>query len=279
MMHCPDPETIARYLEATLDDEARREVERHAVTCDRCYVTLRESARYHRASGAAERRAPTLRYAAGLAAAVILLALTASGAWLALTADDSRRQLAEALEEARLPYRTTYGRTSLVEAPWAPWQGPERGLDGSLPSSGFYRILRTTSEIHSREPDGGPETEALRGLAHLVEGEGAYAVAALDRARIAGEPSADLRADLAAAYLQVSVEDGDREAAQEALAWAVQALEVEPRHPAAGFNRALALEALGLPGQAIRAWDDYLRMDAESPWAEEGVGYRMGDGT
>ena len=39
--------------------------------------------------------------------------------------------------------------------------------------------------------------------------------------------------------------------------------------PEAYFNRALALERLHLGDSARRAWDDYLKRDSTSGWADE----------
>src|ERR1700741_2423708 len=74
--------------------------------------------------------------------------------------------------------------------------------------------------------------------------------------------------DLAAAhYVRAQREDRQsdflraREAAEQAVA-------AEPELPAAHFNRALVLEELGLSGQAIAEWDQFLRR-ADSRWRTE----------
>lgn len=36
-----------------------------------------------------------------------------------------------------------------------------------------------------------------------------------------------------------------------------------------GFNRALALERLCLAAEALKAWDEYIALDSDSPWADE----------
>lgn len=87
-------------------------------------------------------------------------------------------------------------------------------------------------------------------------------------ARVSDRPGAAL-ADLAAAHL---VRAGRRQSAQdlvEALDAAERALESEPGNAAALFNRALALEWLGVDAQAAGAWRAFLASDSTSEWAGE----------
>ncbi|MBP6821143.1 MAG: tetratricopeptide repeat protein, partial [Acidobacteria bacterium] len=48
-----------------------------------------------------------------------------------------------------------------------------------------------------------------------------------------------------------------------------QALKLQPNYPAAVFNRALCLQEMYLPRQAIEEWKKYLQLDGKSPWADE----------
>ncbi|MBI3427640.1 MAG: CHAT domain-containing protein [Acidobacteria bacterium] len=48
-----------------------------------------------------------------------------------------------------------------------------------------------------------------------------------------------------------------------------QALKLHPNYPAAVFNRALCLQEMYLPRQAIEEWKKYLQLDPKSPWADE----------
>jgi CHAT domain-containing protein len=87
-------------------------------------------------------------------------------------------------------------------------------------------------------------------------------------ARLAPQ-DASVLADLAAAHLvraQGRQNSRDLLASLEAAAGAVL---LEPRHPAALFNRALAAEALGLDEQAGESWMAYLAVDSTTEWAAE----------
>ena len=87
-------------------------------------------------------------------------------------------------------------------------------------------------------------------------------------ARVSERPGAALT-DLAAAHL---VRAGRRHSAHDlvqALEAAERALEAEPGNAAALFNRALALEWLGMDAQAAGAWRAFLAADSASGWAAE----------
>lgn len=87
---------------------------------------------------------------------------------------------------------------------------------------------------------------------------------------------AELHNDLGAALLEKSKlekrnnQPGDslqhRAASLESIA---QALKLQPNYPAAVFNRALCLQEMYLPRQAIEEWKKYLQLDNNSKWAEE----------
>ncbi|MEO7792701.1 MAG: hypothetical protein ABIX28_24395 [Vicinamibacterales bacterium] len=75
--------------------------------------------------------------------------------------------------------------------------------------------------------------------------------------------------DLSAAYLARAATNGNPDDGQRALQAADQALVVNAAMPEALFNRARALEALDRADDARRAWQAYLQVDRESPWARE----------
>jgi tetratricopeptide (TPR) repeat protein len=53
------------------------------------------------------------------------------------------------------------------------------------------------------------------------------------------------------------------------LATANRALEIDRLMPEALFNRALALQMLGMADDARTAWQSYLTIDDRSGWADE----------
>lgn len=84
---------------------------------------------------------------------------------------------------------------------------------------------------------------------------------------VAGE--AEALSDLAAARIEMALV-GDRPA-ELLAAWvaAERALERSPRYAPARFNRALALDRLGMKEAAAIAWRTALEVEPEGPWADE----------
>ena len=80
---------------------------------------------------------------------------------------------------------------------------------------------------------------------------------------------ADVWNDLAAVRLAESESQGSETNALDALAAANRARGLDPNHAAAAFNRAVALERLGLLQESLAAWNEALRLDRDSRWRDE----------
>lgn len=107
------------------------------------------------------------------------------------------------------------------------------------------------------------------GVAQLLLGEYDGAARTLESAVAASPNESRLQNDLASGYLAAAKaldRPGDY---PRALAAAERALIRDRRFAEAHFNRALALESLGLVAEAVQAWEEYLRVDESSPWAGE----------
>ncbi len=87
---------------------------------------------------------------------------------------------------------------------------------------------------------------------------------ALERGR-----SAALLSDVAAAHFVLAQELDRPSALVDGLEAAVEATALDPRLPAAQFNRGLLCRELGLRECSREAWSEYLERDARSPWADE----------
>jgi CHAT domain-containing protein len=83
---------------------------------------------------------------------------------------------------------------------------------------------------------------------------------------------ARIRSDIAALLLARADERSRPALIAEAVAAADAALTLDPDLPEARFNRAVAVEQLGLHEAAVAAWTHYLRVDSESKWAAEARG-------
>jgi CHAT domain-containing protein len=102
----------------------------------------------------------------------------------------------------------------------------------------------------------------------LVAGNVAAACKTLeDAARMSSD--SHIWCDLSAARLELARRRDMPQLVSEALADSHRAIELEPDDPAAYFNRALALDALGVYPLARQAWKDYVNRDTSSAWSDE----------
>jgi len=168
------------------------------------------------------------------------------------------------LVQAAGSYRTTEGRLSGF------------GYGGIRPS---YRsadavdnvsLLTAAATLQQRAKDR-PDARSIAtyGVARLLLGDTQGAVKQLEDALLLGEPAATLRSDLSVAYLARAVRLGTAEDRFKALALTERSLSTDGRCLEALFNRALALESLGLQEAARRAWAEYVAIDASSEWSRE----------
>jgi CHAT domain-containing protein/tetratricopeptide (TPR) repeat protein len=106
------------------------------------------------------------------------------------------------------------------------------------------------------------------GVAQLLSGRSSEAIPLLEQVALTSN-AADGWSDLAAAHLGAFQRTGRVLELIDALAAADQALAAAPGHPAALFNRATALQGLGLLQDAIEAWEKALSVDSSSRWSDE----------
>lgn len=131
--------------------------------------------------------------------------------------------------------------------------------------------LELAAALRPGDGDDDPRTaRRAEAIAYLIAGDSAEAVARLTRFS-ANDPSAETLSDLSAALL-VRAEDLDEgDLFVDALAAADRALRIKPDLTPARFNKALALERLGLARHARREWVEFLRRDRSSPWSDEAL--------
>jgi CHAT domain-containing protein len=75
--------------------------------------------------------------------------------------------------------------------------------------------------------------------------------------------------DLSVALLEKALREDNAELVIEALTAADRAVGLDAKLPEALFNRAMALEAIGLGPVAVRAFKHYIDLDPSSPWTDE----------
>jgi len=130
-------------------------------------------------------------------------------------------------------------------------------------------LRRTASSLASGRFASTPSALGALGVASLLLGKPDEAVVKLEKAVRSAPGDASLASDLAAAYLSLAAERQRPYEQLRALSAADTALRLDPDLSEALYNRALALESLSLAKAASLAWQDYLRTDFDSVWAEE----------
>jgi tetratricopeptide (TPR) repeat protein len=259
---CPDPETLAAFLDGTLDAAKRRDVSAHIAECNHCLYVLREVNAHNREALSVE---PRWRRHLPLVAGFVIAVLGAT-VFLVRHRSDSVRRMAVATQEAGV-----------------------RTFEGRLTGFEHVRYTSTRSAATRNQPLSEVATDVLgkntnprsakewhaSGVANLLVGSTERAVRELAEAVRLTPRSPDYRSDLAAARIALGTARSDQDELRRGLTDSEEALRLAPGRPEAMFNRALALERLGDRDAARSAFEDYLALDPESSWAEE-VRWRMG---
>jgi tetratricopeptide (TPR) repeat protein len=262
---CPDHETLAAFIDGRADGAESRMVREHLASCPRCLdaVTVAQelSADVAGPAASAQRRIPPLAWVALAVAAALAVFLFLGPLRQNRESNDLQKLIAAAEED---PTRLMDGRLAAATA-YQPYTGAMRGAESVSTNA---RLREIAGWVQNR---GRTDAEGLHvlGVAHLLQGNHDIAVQAFDRA-LAAAPNPELRAavanDLSAALLARAAWKGT---AGDALR-ARQITEGLPLDdPAVAWNRAIAAEQLGDNAAASARWDEYLRVDPSSPWAEE----------
>jgi len=267
---CPDPETIAAFIDGRLGGAERAQVIEHLADCADCYFVFSESVRSTGAQTTAEPLHPVRPWfrnnrILGLAAAAALV-VAVIPAYMRSRSSSAQQEL-QALVAAVGTDRTVEPRLTGGFA-YGPLRGALRGEASTAPLSPDVRIAAAEIEkaaTSSRTP------EALRalGISYLVTGDIARAVQTLEEATSGASPDARALTDLSAAYLVRGARMNQPQDFAKARTMADRAVKLNPGLAEAWFNRADAMESLRLSIEARDAWREYLKVDAVSDWANE----------
>lgn len=290
---CPPEEVWDRVALGLDDPEDSADLEsllEHAAQCVECAPRLREAAIVFgedEMPGEAEwvaeatrettdrpalvRERPATRFRLMAIAATALIAVAGGLSWKLFVADRSASGALETLAAAYAAERSTDLR--LPGAPHGPLRLSRAG--GSAP-----RVPLGAQEeapwIERRYRESSTEAAWAHAQARLrlLQGEPGAAADLLEGARDLAAPDAALLAELGVAYVlrgDLTQSSGDYMLALESFG---EALRLDPGHRASLFNKALALERLGLESQAIAAWDELLEVEESPDWREEAEQYR-----
>ncbi len=267
---CPDPETLAAFLDNRLSERDREVVAAHLTSCETCYAVFLETIQTKPAAtvltSSRWSSPPLMRRAAmGLAAAAALVLAVYVG--LMVSRGSNAQPQLDALVAAVGTDRSIEPRLTGGFA-----HGPLRGaLRGALRTPLVSPDVTDCCGRH-RERAGAQisaSADHARGVAALVLGDTDTAIVALERAAEREPTNARILSDLAAAYLVRAAVTSSPDDVSRALAMANRAVTVDRSLAEAWFNRALALERLGMGVEARDAWQGYLTIDDRSGWADE----------
>ena len=283
---CPDAETLAAYLDGRLEQGERGDVTAHIADCETCYFVVTEIAQIAAPAPVNVEPVPSpappwwksrpvvwSSSMAGALATAAMVWLAVSGGWLSPSSNSVAVKQSMALQAALV---AAVGNERLVEPRLTGGfaYGPLRGTvlrSGELTAVPVSPDVRIAAARIEKEELGRGTPQALRmlGLAYLVTGDVVRAVRVLEEA--VNQPNPDPRAlnDLAAAYLVRAARGNPPQDLAKALAAADRAVKADTGLLEAWFNRASALDRMSLGTEARDAWEEYLRLDGQSAWADE----------
>jgi len=262
---CPSLETIGAFVDGRFKDREREVIADHLASCETCYFVFSEAARMRVGAQPQAEVVPftprrmTWRIAAGLAAAAtIVLAVNVFGPFGTNGDERALTALVNAVGTARtFDPRLTGGFV------YAPVRGPVRGSNDAASLTPDVRIA--IAEIEKQYA-----ARPIAATAAIVAGDPDRAISILEAASQQNPTSATILSDLSAAHLVLAERNNNSQIdAGRGLATANRALEIDRLMPEALFNRALALQMLGMADDARTAWQSYLTIDDRSGWADE----------
>ncbi|HYR29310.1 MAG TPA: CHAT domain-containing protein, partial [Thermoanaerobaculia bacterium] len=106
-------------------------------------------------------------------------------------------------------------------------------------------------------------------VALLLQRKSRAALSLLEQLAAGSNAGAEIWSDLAAARCDVARQESDAALLADCLAAADMALYLNHRSYEALFNRALAIEQLGIRDQAREAWEEYAKVEPDRRWGEE----------
>jgi hypothetical protein len=259
--NCPTEETLAVFIDGRLDDEARRRVIEHAAECAECRDILLTAAEIQNADATnvapfrpRQRMWPLIAVAASL---VVVFGLPATHRWWVFQRTGGLSAVVAAHDQ--ISQRTVEPRLTGGFA-HKDYKDVTRGDESVGLDADQVRLLHAAADLEERGADSWKELRALA-IGYLLTGDREKALVLMKRAAAQAPNEPTVLSDLAALYLHRG--DMDEALPIAARAWTLA------KTPETAFNRALALERAGRDADAIRAWDEYLALDASSAWADE----------
>lgn len=255
---CLDAELLAAFAEGTIARSDIPAVLAHLEHCETCMSAVEIA----KEMSAAERIAPRRSIPWWMAAAAAVLVIAVAASFLLWRRSPVDRLVRLAPADARIIEARLSGGFR-----WAPYRGPERERESAADAQSLKLAGVAGDLVDDAAHD--PNTRHAAGIALVLIDHPDDGIGLLRSAAVTSPNDARVWNDLAAAESAAALRFGRPSLYPQALADADHALRIDPNFAEALFNRALALEHLGLTQQARAAWERYLRADGTSPWAVE----------
>jgi tetratricopeptide (TPR) repeat protein len=259
---CVEPEILAAFMDGRLEPRERAVVEAHLAECEDCYETWMEGRLVNSevsAPGKVIPLRPNRRWVVAAAiAAMLFISLTLGRNWFA-SPDGLLDELAGAS-----PGRPSEGR--LADLPWDAL--PDRSRAVTSPDLSPEVTIAVARLKQALNKERNFATLHANGAGELVLGNFDAAIRSF-RDALALQNSPHAMSDLSAALIARGNASGRKMDFAEAFEVASQALKLEGNLPEATFNRSIALERLEQRTQAVESWEEFLRLESESAWADE----------
>ena len=196
------------------------------------------------------------------AIAIMVAVLAAALIWRLRS--DPLRQLVKLVGQRRVTEARLSGGFDWAPLPRTAIRAPIATRSDSAPRVRGEEQTRA-SVSHGRSPN----DDHAAAMATLLFGDRRRAVTRFEQLASENPGDPQLWNDLAAARYEAGVEASDASLVAAALAAADAALRLDSAQPEALFNRAVAIEHLGIREEARKAWMRFLAVDGTSPWAAE----------
>jgi len=280
MTHHPTEELLAEYIDDRLDSSTREPVTEHLVSCGECREIVLMSAEFQASEVPANLRPGNFggRWlaAAGLAAAAVIAVIVVRPVWLFGYGVDDLVAASQKVSD-----RTSMGRLA-GGFPYAAKPSTKRGPgenETDFTGDDFakkVKLYEIAADLAERKAKGKSVDPHVAGLSTLLiaktrpEFDEAVRSLELALANARGAERDAIANDLAASLIGRARWSGDDDDYRYALRLANDVL-TRKQSPEALWNRAVATENLYAKAEALRAWDDYLKVDSSSPWAKEAM--------
>lgn len=303
MTQCPTEETLAAFIDDRLDRDARQRVIEHMVNCGDCrdvILTVPELLAAEETTGAStapDRGGSITRFtpramfnaAAVLAAAAVLIVVfgpmvrerlfgrsrgtdVTVANLVRIVETEERYRSVDSRLTGGFPHKPTRPAMRGGSSERRQWSlmaeaGRLEALVKVEPTRNNYRALATTYVLLGQFADAVNIYESL-----LMAGGGSPSIAE----GIDASTDVPVLIDLSAAYYGRAVATDKKLDLFGAVHAADRALTLEPESAEAIWNRAAALQALGMIDDARAAWTHYIEIDPRSAWTVE-AGQRLRD--